>query len=135
MPKVTLRKQKSNEVRNERRRKKRYEDMLNSTRPPRPPNRFILYRTHKQLEYSQNPNLLYQRLKNRDLNRPVGPVGMRELTTVISEDWTNEPPHVKEEWDRIAEQIKLTPPFNKNFEAISELKYELNSTKFGTFSL
>jgi hypothetical protein len=92
---------KSKADRNEQRRNKRRLNRLNSSKPPRSPNRFILYRKYKQNEF---------------FNDPSNSISMRELSKVIAKMWENEPSEVKNYWDQVSEREKLKS--SSSFNAI-----------------
>src|SRR5436305_7903826 len=103
---------KSKSDRNERRRNKRHQDRLNSSKPPRSPNRFILYRKHKQNEIFNDPN---------------NPIDMRKLSKVIARMWEKETPEVKNYWDQVAEREKLKSSYRTSFDVISGLDISMHS--------
>src|SRR5436305_7743576 len=114
MPRVA----KSKPDRNERRRNKRRLDRLKSSKPPRCPNRFILYRRYKQNKYFNDPN-----------NR----IDMRQLSKVIAKMWEDEPPDVKNYWDQVAEREKLNSSYRTSFDVIHGLDISMQSDETVTY--
>src|SRR3989337_1580054 len=97
--------------RNERRRKRRLLNSLNSPKPPRTPNRFILYRRHKQ-------QILF--------NDPENPVDMRKISRVIADMWKKESPEVKKQWDQKAANLKIRSSYRSSFDNIIGLDMSIS---------
>ncbi|CAG8568219.1 3965_t:CDS:1 [Funneliformis caledonium] len=97
--------------RNARRKAKRDQDKLKSTKPHRTPNRFMLYRKHVQ-------ELLY--------NDPEHPNDMRNLSREIGAMWKKEPPEIKKYWDRKAAKLKLMSKYRSSFDRVRGLNMTIS---------
>ncbi|CAI2172783.1 17627_t:CDS:1 [Funneliformis geosporum] len=97
--------------RNARRRAKRDQDKLKSKKPHRTPNRFMLYRKHIQELF---------------FNDPEHPNDMRKLSTKIGKMWKNEPPEIKQHWDRKAAKLKLMSSYRSSFDRVRGLNMTIS---------
>ncbi|POG76594.1 hypothetical protein GLOIN_2v1554121, partial [Rhizophagus irregularis DAOM 181602=DAOM 197198] len=107
------RQKKSKNEKNERRRHKRIEKQLNSSKPPRSPNRFILYRKHIQNRINTDPN---------------NPANMRDLSKMVARMWEKEPPEIKQYWDQEAERTKLNSSYRSSFDVINGLDMSISES-------
>jgi hypothetical protein len=110
MTKVSKQKKTKTE-KNERRRSKRLEKQLNSLKPPRSPNRFILYRKYIQNRINTDPN---------------NPANMRDLSKMVAQMWERETPEVKQYWDQVAERMKLNSSYRSSFDVINGLDMSIS---------
>ncbi|GBC03116.1 hypothetical protein RclHR1_00050024 [Rhizophagus clarus] len=111
-PKVA-RQRKTRTEKNERRKNKRIEKQMNSTKPPRSPNRFILYRKHVQNKLNTDPN---------------NPANMRDLSKMVAQMWEKESADVKQYWDQVAERIKLNSSYRSTFDVINGLDMSISES-------